>query len=695
MLMRGDLDPKSMQAYTGSLNDVLRTTMLNQEVMFKKQVHELHHLYGIQKTLMQNVGRMEFGSYNFRKASAESTLLPCRNSTRDEPMDFLEGYKGVYDKIQPRTPDLKLPSDQCVSYIGKNLLKNNNTRDHLKVTLGLRSSLCCDNFTDPAELTLSLSIQEDSRREGGTKGTWFDDLEESIERTSIEGLEHSPSFSSATPIKNFETKHDSEVSVLFDPIISICGKENLLFHAADSNPLSDFSERNPFNQGLKKHSRGIPINNLSTTRQHFSSCEAGLLDLNKIHHDDSSCVSNDPTVAHPSTASSSHAFHGLVGKVEEGTPCFGTGKKKNGNDSNIASETFQKEDSGDFASTNSKRKNERTDYWGGNSKGDVLRISEMGLASLEAASRPKIDLCEAVCCHSNDPGNGHDGFIMGLLDNQTRSCKAATQGNHENNKAEDPIFSHSDLSQKRDQDGHGNISSASCKPGCIGDNDSSSIKTMQSEVEDRNSNPFCVDQFSETHVGYQVSETLMVEQDQRSSNNSQLTHKCLNKEGELAELDVLIKEAAEALVGISLENSSGYCPYKVGVSNKMEMKESEQPQYSSDSFELITLKLTESSVDEYCVSSKPSEVDYTDRKDFGVKLRRGRRLKDFQRDILPGLASLSRQEIREDINIMEAVLRSREYKKLRAKAADGQSWCAPVKNKRSRLNHVPRRKKTL
>ncbi|XP_021810337.1 uncharacterized protein LOC110753701 [Prunus avium] len=678
MLMRGDLDPKSMQAYTGSLNDVFRTTMLNQEVMFKKQVHELHHLYGIQKALMQNVGRMEFGRYNFRKASAESTLLPCRNSTRDEPMDFLEGYKGVYDKIQPRTPDLKLPSVQCISYI------------------------------DPAELTLSLSIQEDSRREGGTKRAWFDvethscsqqviDLEESIERTSIEGLEHSPSFSSATPIKNFGAKHDSEVSVLFDPIVSSCGKENLLFHAADSNPLSDYSEWNPFNQGLKKRSGGIPINNLSTTRQHFGSCEAGLLDLNKIQHDDSSCLSNDPTVAHPSTASSSHAFHGLVGKVEEGTPCFGTGKKKNDNDSNKASETFQKDDSGDFASMNSKRKNERTDYWGGNSKVDVLSISEMGHVSLEAACRSKIDLREAVCCHSNDPGKGNDGFIMGLLDSRTHSCEAAKQVNHENNKAKDPIFSHSDLSQKRDQDGRGNISSASCKPGWIGDNDSSSIKTMQSEVEYKNSNPFCVDQFSETHVGYQVSETLMVEQDQRSSNNSQLKHKCLNKEGESAELDVLIKEAAEALVGISLENSSGYqdCPYKVGVSNKMEMKESEQPQYSSDSFELITLKLTESSTDDYCVSSEPSEVDYTDRKDFGVKLRRGRRLKDFQRDILPGLASLSRQEIREDINIMEAVLRSREYKKLRAKAADGQSWCAPVKNKRSRLNYVPRRKKTL
>lgn len=41
MLMRGDFDLNSMQAaYTGSLNDVLRKTMLHQEVVFKDQVLE-------------------------------------------------------------------------------------------------------------------------------------------------------------------------------------------------------------------------------------------------------------------------------------------------------------------------------------------------------------------------------------------------------------------------------------------------------------------------------------------------------------------------------------------------------------------------------------------------------------------------------------------------------------------------------
>lgn len=36
--MRGDRDLNSVQAYTSSLNDVLRKTMLSQEIVFKKQV---------------------------------------------------------------------------------------------------------------------------------------------------------------------------------------------------------------------------------------------------------------------------------------------------------------------------------------------------------------------------------------------------------------------------------------------------------------------------------------------------------------------------------------------------------------------------------------------------------------------------------------------------------------------------------
>lgn len=109
-------------------------------------------------------------------------------------------------------------------------------------------------------MKLSLSIQEDNRIEGGTMRTWFDldthsgsqpviDLEESIERTSNEGLEQSPSFSSTAPITSFGGTHNLEVSVLFDPIISSSMKKNLLFHAAESYPHLDGRERNPFNQG--------------------------------------------------------------------------------------------------------------------------------------------------------------------------------------------------------------------------------------------------------------------------------------------------------------------------------------------------------------------------------------------------------------------------------------------------------------
>lgn len=77
------------------------------------------------------------------------------------------------------------------------------------------------------------------------------------------------------------------------------------------------------------------------------------------------------------------------------------------------------------------------------------------------------------------------------------------------------------------------------------------------------------------------------------------------------------------------------------------------------------------------MSSKAYEVNTTatGKKDFGFRLKRGRRFKDFQKEILPGLASLSRHEIQEDINILKAVLRSREYWKIRARMGDQSSWC--------------------
>lgn len=92
----------------------------------------------------------------------------------------------------------------------------------------------------------------------------------------------------------------------------------------------------------------------------------------------------------------------------------------------------------------------------------------------------------------------------------------------------------------------------------------------------------------------------------------------------------------------------------------------------SDSFESLTLKLEETKIEEYW--SKPLEPEITtDEQTVSTahlltKPRRGqqrrrRQKRDFQKDILPGLSSLSRPEIIEDVQLLEGLVQ-----------ASGGSW---------------------
>ncbi|CAF2108488.1 hypothetical protein Bca4012_093975 [Brassica carinata] len=137
-----------------------------------------------------------------------------------------------------------------------------------------------------------------------------------------------------------------------------------------------------------------------------------------------------------------------------------------------------------------------------------------------------------------------------------------------------------------------------------------------------------------------------------------------NEEEEFSEA---IQTAAESLVHISAVS----CQVRTNSSSQDQDLEC----CSCDSYELHTLGLSETNMEEdLCVSSMAlDEINNMKRdnnKEIGLKLRRGRRMKNFQKEILPSLTSLSRHEIREDINILEAVLRSREYKKMQGKAKD-------------------------
>ncbi|XP_062106573.1 uncharacterized protein LOC133817936 isoform X2 [Humulus lupulus] len=85
-----------------------------------------------------------------------------------------------------------------------------------------------------------------------------------------------------------------------------------------------------------------------------------------------------------------------------------------------------------------------------------------------------------------------------------------------------------------------------------------------------------------------------------------------------------------------------------------------------DDFEYIILNLPETKVEECCYQPQILEdLDNLKEEDTPAprrprrgQARRGRQRKDFQRDVLPGLVSLSRNEVTEDLQIIEGMVRT-------------------------------------
>ncbi|KAL0695378.1 hypothetical protein Bca4012_062558 [Brassica carinata] len=163
-------------------------------------------------------------------------------------------------------------------------------------------------------------------------------------------------------------------------------------------------------------------------------------------------------------------------------------------------------------------------------------------------------------------------------------------------------------------------------------------------------------------------------------------------------IDELIKEAAQAIVAISLSDhqrhpddaasSSTDAAWKSPLSwfadiitscgNELERKVDASPEatdfegyreeYSSgeiDYFEAMTLNLHPTKEEDYM--PEPLVPKNLILEGTGLnrlrrgQARRGRPKRDFQRDTLPGLTSLSRQEVTEDIQLFGGLMKSREH----------------------------------
>ena len=158
--------------------------------------------------------------------------------------EFLEGWKGSYHKFQQRPSDLQLLPDQYISIGNDNLPNKGKVGDHLKETMDVNSFHGGD-FSDPLELSLSLSLGVAKGKKEDKQRSWYDrkintcngiviDLEESTERTSDEDAKHPPP-DFAAKVTYSGGKHDSQVTITSDPITSRSMKKDLSHEIAESS----------------------------------------------------------------------------------------------------------------------------------------------------------------------------------------------------------------------------------------------------------------------------------------------------------------------------------------------------------------------------------------------------------------------------------------------------------------------------
>nr|CAB3500194.1 unnamed protein product [Digitaria exilis] len=111
--------------------------------------------------------------------------------------------------------------------------------------------------------------------------------------------------------------------------------------------------------------------------------------------------------------------------------------------------------------------------------------------------------------------------------------------------------------------------------------------------------------------------------------------------------DITASVAATTLLSIFQHNSALTADCSGNSSQMASQNGNNEPQPSLDSFEKIALSLEEIKDDGQSINVTPPDKEGPA---CGIKLKRGRGMRNFQREIMPGLVSLARQEICEDLD---------------------------------------------
>lgn len=667
MFMGGDHNLNSSQVHIDSFKEILRQTMLSQEVIFRRQVHELHRIYITQKTLMKDCYLRKLnGLQSGNSASGQLTHQPFSDQLRWESCStektrstiFMGGSThsvqhsstqeggDFFHRLYQRPKRPQNLSSNCVNYIESDISVTGYNLDFIGKSNERENCFPDDGAHCPDEVKLCLNI-------GGSSTKKIVGRKFLIDKSSC---------ASSREIIDLEEPAEMLSGYDSQPVLLRCGqvttgpRKDAQIPLESNQKLTDITVKDPADSFSTPHScigSNVSQERNFSNRGHdecyddapgklFSSNVATNLDLNKIQLDESSTQSNNSLLGYTSAASSS------------GDAILGLRDPNSNNSANLSELIFK-----------SKAKDENRTC-----STDLESISN--LQSHDQPGNHSRNMDVQIIFHS-----GNDIDIAKLEENGT---KLNEDSNHV------PSY----RSQSATAYMHCSRRSSSCNFDCIVNDNLNVTRTMHSETDlERGLSSSCLIQNAESS---QVAENACQLDLSSSSIGNAKLQVCDKKKGRSTDTDALIQYAAASLINISLESRTNNhaCPTK-SRSDEIQNIMRELPEYSSDSYESMVMNLAETSADDYCVSSNPFEVNELCNKDTGIKLRRGRRIKDFQKDILPGMASLSQQEICEDINIMEGVLRSREYKRLRSKTANIGNWFTPVRSRRSRLNYVGRR----
>ncbi|XP_022861854.1 uncharacterized protein LOC111382183 isoform X2 [Olea europaea var. sylvestris] len=570
MLIGGDYNVNLVQRYDGSLQEVLKLTMLNQEEIFRKQV-----------------------------STTESMKNKCLHDTGNSCL-----------KLHRTCLDLELPASHCNDNVDEDFLREQNVYSTAKGSFKMEHDFHYETVSSVEELRLSLRINRETWQKGICRPTWED-------------------------------------KVFCSPSRFVIDLEGL--NEASSNGRRETSA------GVNQCHRDISGYDMLARGKLSDSHEVGLLDLNRSLLDESSFQSIALGTSYPSTSTVSCASQRT--DVEYRNPTALNWREPKSDCFNESS-MLLRPDTEFLNLMASKNKNDCQ-------LNGATTLCDTHIESIGGPSK------------NTEPKNVDSPAI---LSDGNESIPPIPEMNGEKTK-EDMPSSHLDTSQEPVEGTDSNKSPISWKSDGIAEDISSNRNTTQCGSTTRKLNCSPMKNAFPNSESSQVARKLF-QDNVECSGDSHLKSQFLDQvKGEAAEHDKTVKRGAVSLIYFSLQCLAGDqncipCPNN----GKRDVT-----QCSSDSYESLVLKQPESNVDEYCVSSAaPFDVNGLNEMDYAKKLKRGRRMKDFQKEILPSLSSLSRQEICEDIRILQGAIRSREYKKYRAKNDCRDDYLAPVRGRRPR-----------